>query len=116
MFTANVIVDKKLSKNHSFNVALRFIGRQFSPIVIQRDGQHIEDPFPDEGVSYFEPQHYVDNTTLVNANWQWQASSKLKINLQVNNLFDQQYYQGGSTLHPYQQTGRWYHLKATYRF
>ncbi|WP_448549507.1 TonB-dependent receptor plug domain-containing protein [Thalassotalea fusca] len=116
LVTANLIVDKKLSTNHALHVAVRYIGRQFSPIVIQQDGQHVEDPFPNQGVNYNAPTHYVSDAVVVNTNWQWHVTPKLSVNFQVENVFDEKYYQGGSTLHPYQQTGRWFYLRASYRF
>jgi len=116
LVTANLIVDKKLSTNHAVHVAVRYIGRQFSPITIQQDGQLVDDPFPKQGVNYNNPTHYVNNAVIINTNWQWHVTPKLSLNFQVENVFNAKYHQGGSTLHPYQQTGRWFYVRASYRF
>jgi len=114
--TANLIIDQQISANLAVNLTFRYIGKQFSPIVIQHNGVKVDDPFPDSGVSFDEPYHYVGDVLLVNSNINYQLTNNMSINIQVNNLFDQAYQQGGSTLHPYQKSGRWIYAAAKLQF
>ncbi len=114
--TANIIIDQKITANLALNLTLRYIGKQLSPIIIQHNGVKVPDPFSKSGVSFDEPYHYVDEVLLVNTNISYQVKEGISFNLQIKNLFDQQHYQGGSTLHPYQKPGRWYYLAAKFEF
>jgi len=114
--TFNFIVDKKLTESLWFNVSYRYIGKQFSPIVIQKDGVKVEDPFPDSGVNFDDPNHYLSNTSLLNTNIRYLINDNIELSLKVSNLLDKKYQQGGSTLHPYQKPGRWYAASFLYSF
>ena len=114
--TANLIIDQKITTNFGLNLTFRYIGKQFSPIVIQQNGDKITDPFPESGVDFDDPTHYVDAALLVNSNITYQLNDTTHFNFQINNLFDQQHQQGGSTLHPYQKPGRWFYLAAKLQF
>ena len=114
--TSNLIIDKKITKNLAFNLTFRYVGKQYSPIIIQQNGIKVADPYPSTGVSFDDPNNYVDAALLVNSNINYQLKENISFNFKVNNLFDQQHQQGGSTLHPYQKTGRWYYIAAEIRF
>lgn len=104
----NVIIDKKLTESLLLNLSYRFIGKQFSPIVIQKDGVKVDDPFPDSGVSFDDPNYYLSKTSLFNTNIRYLVNDNIELSLKVSNILDKKYQQGGSTLHPYQKPGRWY--------
>jgi len=112
----NLILDKKFTENLWFNLSYRFTGKQFSPIVIQKDGVKVEDPFPDSGVNFDDPNHYLDNSSLLNTNIRYLFSENVELSLKITNLLDNQYQQGGSTLHPYQKPGRWYSASLAFSF
>lgn len=115
-FTANIIIEAKLNDKVGLHTNVQYIGKQFSPIIIQQDGQTVDDPFPDQGVNYYQPNHYENNVWLVNSNIDYKVSDNVAFNLRVENIFDRQYNQGGTTLHPYPQKGRWAHIQVTYTF
>mgnify|MGYP000237258629 FL=1 len=104
----SLVLDKKFNEKLAVNMNVRYVGKQFSPTVIQKDGVKVPDPLPNEGVSFDDPNLYIADATLVNANIRYAFSSNITIGLKISNLFDKQHLQGGSTLHPYQQPGRWY--------
>ncbi|MCJ8319436.1 MAG: TonB-dependent receptor [Colwellia sp.] len=114
--TANLIIDNKITKNLALNLTFRYVGKQYSPIIIQHNGIKIPDPFPNSGVSFNDPNNYIDAALLVNSNINYQLKENMSINFKINNLFDQQHQQGGSTLHPYQKPGRWYYIAAEIQY
>ncbi len=114
--TSNLIIDKSLTSQLNIHLAFRYISEQFSPIIIQKDGIKVTDPFPNSGVEFNNPDNYIAAAFLINANLKYKVSSKVTINLRASNVFDEQHQQGGSTLHPYQKPGRWYNLSVQYQF
>ncbi len=90
---------------HSWiNITLRFIGKQISPVNTFKNGQE-----------YFIDDHYVDDVLLVNAGIRISEFKNIYMNLTVNNIFDKDYYQGGSVEFPYPQPGRWFMFKLGYK-
>lgn len=114
--TLNFIFDKKLYNNLWLNLHYRYIGKQFSPIVIQQDGIKVEDPFPNSGVNFDDPNHHISNASLFNSNIRYLINDDIEISFKVTNLLDKKHQQGGSTLHPYQKPSRWYSASVTYSF
>jgi len=115
-FTTNLIIDQKITVNSSANLTFRYVGKQYSPILIQQNGVKVPDPFPNTGVNFDDQYNYVDDVFLVNSNINYQLKENVSLNFKINNLFNQQYQQGGSTLHPYQKPGRWYYIAAEVSF
>ncbi len=113
---SNLIVEKSINERLGLHLNLRYIGRQYSPIVIQQDGVRIADPYPNEGVSFYKPNHFEDHTLLVHGNVSYKFSEQLSANLRIENMLDTSHKQGGSTLHPYPQKGRWLSLEMTLSF
>jgi iron complex outermembrane receptor protein len=74
-----------------FNFTARYIGKQFSSI----DNQ-------------------VDDVLLFNSGFRWQWQD-IFLDARVNNLLDEDYYQGGSVTHPYPQAGRWFMFTVGYQ-
>jgi len=114
--TANVITGYELSRKWHASMTLQYIGEQFSPIVIQSNGVPISDPFPNEGVSFNNGDNQVSEVLLIHGQLSYQAFQKLRLDLQVDNALDEEYEQGGTTLHPYPQKGRWYRLSVAYEW
>lgn len=114
--TANLVLDKPITDKLNAHLAIRYVGKQYSPIVIQQDGMKVVDPFPEQGVSFDQPNHYQASSWLLNSNLRYKASDALTLNLRVDNLLDENRYQGGSTLHPYPKRGRWVSLQAQFSF
>jgi len=113
----NLIFDHKVDSNLEYQLSANYIGKRPSPINIAINGEPVADPFPDSGVVYQDPNNELGSTLLFNANLNWQFDSlPLTINLSAKNLFDKEWYQGGSVAHPYRQTGRWYKLGFDYKF
>lgn len=114
--SSNLIIDKKLSDHLAVNVSFRYTSKQYSPIMIQKDGVNVQDPFPNSGVNFNNDDYYVASAFLINTNVRYQLSKAFSVNAYVNNLLDKHHLQGGSTLHPYQKTGRWFNINAQYQF
>lgn len=104
----SMVLDKKLTAKVGININIRYVGKQFSPTIIQQDGVKVEDPFPDQGVSFDDPNRFIADATLVNSNILYAVNNNVTIGFKVTNLLNKQHLQGGSTLHPYQKPGRWY--------
>ena len=93
-------------KNLWFNITLRYIGSQLSPVMnTYLDG----DPFSD-------PDNEVDPVFLVNAGFRVEKIKGFSLDARVCNLFGTSYTQGGSTVFPYPQEGRWFRVEVGYRF
>jgi iron complex outermembrane receptor protein len=114
--TLNLILDYRFNDHWSINGEWQYIGNRLSPIDISLNGQPVSDPFPNSGVDYQVPDNILDAVNLLNTRLAWQASPQLELALEVRNLFDKQWQQGGTTLHPYPQEGRWWQLAAEYRW
>lgn len=115
-FTTNLVFDTTIVKGINLHLALRYVGRQYSPIVIQQDGVKIPDPFPETGVSYNNPNYFESASLLVNANIQAKIADNVTVNFRVNNLLDESRQQGGSTLHPYPKPSRWFSAQVSWSF
>ncbi|GHF88895.1 TonB-dependent receptor plug domain-containing protein [Thalassotalea marina] len=113
---ANMILDYKVTDHLNVHIALRYVGKQYSPIDIQRDGNRVVDPFPRTGVDYFKPNNYQPALWLVNTNINIQLNEQLNLSVRADNLLNKEYQLGGSTLHPYPKKGRWLTAQLTYDF
>lgn len=114
--TANLLVDWQLSDAQNIAATVRYIGQQESPIALQLNGQPIADPYPNQGVQYYSPNHQVAATWLLDIKYRLQLSEKWNANLSIKNLLDKAYQQGGSTVHPYPQLGRVASLELLYKW
>lgn len=115
-FNANLVVDYRVTDHLNWHVALRYTGKQFSPINIQQDGYRVVDPYPSKGVDYFQPDNYQPAVWLLNTSVNMQITERLNLNVRADNLLDKHYQLGGSTLHPYPKKGRWITAQLTYEF
>jgi len=83
------------------NIAFRYIGKQFS-----RWGKLLTDP-----------EDTVDEAILCNAGFTLnELIGGLSIGFHAYNVFDKEYFQGGSVEYPYLQPGRWYLAEVSYKF
>ncbi len=114
--TGNINVSHQLTDSTAIYLGARYIGKQFTPINIQQDGRRVIDPFPMEGVSYQAPKHYEGASWVINTNLTYQLSKHFSVRFSVENLFNRDYRQGGTTLFPYPKPKRWYTLEATLSF
>jgi iron complex outermembrane receptor protein len=114
--TANIMAGYAINKKWNMNSTLQYIGEQYSPIYIQANGVAITDPYPNEGVSFDSENNTVSQAMLLHIQLSYQPVNKLILNLQVDNALDEKHEQGGTTLHPYEQTGRWYRFSASYKW
>jgi iron complex outermembrane receptor protein len=113
----NLIFDQKLNDIVSYQLSLKYIGSRKSPINIAFNNVPVEDPFPNEGVEYQVPENMLPPTFLSNMNIRWQIPSlPMVVTFTVKNIFDKTWRQGGTVVHPYQQTGRWFKFGAEYKF
>ncbi|TQV84952.1 TonB-dependent receptor [Aliikangiella coralliicola] len=75
------------------------------------------DNFPAQGVEFPLPNNRLDSVYLFNANLRWELPlNQLNLTFNVQNLFDKKWFQGGTTVVPYPQTGRWWKLGFNFRF
>ena len=110
-YTANLILDWDIRENLCANFTVTHIGDQLSSIQILENGEPVSDPFPNSGVVYQDRLNEISSTTLMSTNWIYKVpKSKLRMSFKINNLFDAEYLQGGSTTHPYPKPGRWFLL------
>ncbi|WP_141235603.1 TonB-dependent receptor [Pseudoalteromonas sp. NBT06-2] len=100
--TANFISTIAVTPNSDFNLIMRYIGSQTSPIFITGE------------VSAKE--YYVDPALIFSANYQHKMSSALKMKFNLHNVLNHQYEQGGTTVHPYPQQGRSVKISLSYKF
>lgn len=113
----NLIFDHSISPQFEYQIAMQHIGQRHSPINIAVDGRPAVDQYPNSGVRLQLPHNTLGATTLFHINLNWQAQTlPVSVSLNVKNVFDKQWYQGGSVAHPYKQTGRWYKLGLHYKF
>ncbi|WP_286234101.1 TonB-dependent receptor [Thalassotalea sediminis] len=115
-FTANIITDFSLTEQLDLHLAVRYIGKQYSPIVIQRNGKVLTDRFPEQGVDFYAPKNTEKAVFLVNANMRYNVNEQLSFGVRVDNVLNTQYKQGGTTMHPYQQKGRWFTVEMSINF
>ena len=98
-------------------ISVQYLSNRKSPIRIATNNIIVEDTFPNQGVSFDEPENRLPSVTLLNAKIRWLPdNAPLEIFLSIQNLLDKQWQQGGSTIHPYPQTGRWGQLGISYRW
>jgi len=76
----------------------------------------IADAFPNEGVEFQDASNRVNEVTLLHTQISYFPIEDMRINLSIENVMDEDYSQGGTTLHPYPQTGRWTRLGIQYNF
>jgi outer membrane receptor protein involved in Fe transport len=113
----NLIFDYRLTDQWLYQLSVKYIGARQSPINVAQANEPVVDPYPDSGVVFQSVNHHLPSVYLVGANVQWQADSiPLSLSLTVKNALDKTWQQGGSVVHPYRQTGRWYKLGIEYRF
>lgn len=114
--TANGIFDYQWSPQWQMHLTVQYIGEQYSPINVQNNGVAISDAFPDSGVDLQDPDHRVDAVTLLHTQISYLPISGMRVDFAVENLLDESYQQGGTTIHPYPQLGRWSRLGIEYKF
>ncbi|AIY64154.1 TonB-dependent receptor plug domain-containing protein [Pseudoalteromonas piratica] len=114
--TANLITSWQVNDNADASLTVRFISEQQLPIHIISNGQEIIDPYPDEGVSFNEPDNTVDDVILIDTAINYKVFDNFSISLTAHNLLDADYQQGGTTLHPYPQAGRNVRATLSYLF
>lgn len=113
----NFIFDHQYTDNLQYQLSWQYIGERLSPINIAINGEPVADPFPNSGVRFQDPNYHLAAVSLFNFNTRWKVeNSNLTLTLNVRNLFDKNWYQGGSVTHPYKQTGRWIKLGLEYKF
>lgn len=100
--TANFISTIAVSPNSDFNLIIRYIGSQTSPIFMEGEVNAKE--------------YSVDPALVLNANYQHQITSDFNIEFNLHNVLDHQYEQGGTTVHPYPQQGRSAKVSLSYKF
>ncbi len=97
---------ESVSRDLWLNLTARYIGEQLSPVDIT---------FPN-GTVFKEPNKEVDDVLLFNTGFRWDKFwNGFFLDGRLYNLFDKQYYQGGSVSHPYPQPGRWWMLTLGYQ-
>jgi len=116
--TLNVIFDYQWQDNISSSIQLNYIGDRLSPVNISLNGVPVNDPFPNAGVSYQAPDNRLSSEVITNFSTKFNNvfGTKATLELHAFNLFDTTYFQGGTTLHPYQQEGRWLLAQLRYSF
>lgn len=93
-------------KNLWFNITLRYIGAQLSPIM----NTYLK------GYPFSDPENEADQVFLFNAGIRVEKLKGFSLDGRIYNLFGTSYAQGGSTVFPYPQEGRWWKVEVGYRF
>ena len=115
--TANLIVDHRFPRL-AIHFALRHLGTRLSPIHINLLGRPIPDPFPSTGVVFQDLDNRLGSVTLVDLGVRIPFGRAISgsFEVHVTNVLDKRYNQGGTTLHPYPQEGRWTVARLRLRF
>lgn len=116
---ANLVCDfnpfYSLTSKVWFNANVRYVSRQLSPIDIT-----FRNPATNEVIAqYYEPDYTVRPYGLINVGVRLvdlviEGVEGFSVDATVYNLLDHRYEQGGSTVHPYPQPGRWGLVRLTY--
>jgi iron complex outermembrane receptor protein len=109
----NLIFGHQLTDKLHYQLSAKYLGNRRSPINIAINNQPVADPFPNQGITYQAPHNRLGAVVLFNANLRWKLA-QTTISFNVQNLFNRQWTQGGSVVHPYEQTGRWFKLGVEY--
>lgn len=86
-----------------FMATTRFIGKQLSPVDTYLNGQ-----------PYTNLSNEVDPAYLLNLGFRIDSWNHFSFLMNVSNVFNSRYYQGGTVRHPYPQKGRWINIYLTY--
>ncbi|XOV78846.1 MAG: TonB-dependent receptor plug domain-containing protein [Aestuariibacter sp.] len=110
--------DHQWSEHITSQLSTKYLASRLTPVSIQLNGQLIEDPFPDSGAVYQQSDHRLPNEVISNFTFSWHRlfSDHDRVQFNIYNLFDVEYYEGGTTLHPYRQEGRWWKLEWRTQF
>ncbi|TQV76958.1 TonB-dependent receptor [Aliikangiella marina] len=112
-FTWDLQIDPQLA--NQFNLV--YLGERLSPINILSNGVPVVDPFPNQGVDFQLPENRLPGVALINWKMSWKSpNSPLTVSASIQNLTNKMWRQGGSTVHPYPQTGRWGQIQFAYRW
>jgi iron complex outermembrane receptor protein len=91
-------------ENFWFNLTIRYVGKQISPVNTFKNG-----------IEYFDDNNYVEDVFIVNTGILLKDFYNFLFDVRINNLFDVKYKQGGSVEFPYPQQGRWFMIKLGYK-
>lgn len=114
-FVGNLIVDYNLFPgiNNRFwiSAAVRYYSTQLSPITANFVSQN--------GPNYTQPENYVPGYAVASLGARLldidvEGVKGFSLDLTINNLFNQSYYQGGTSSHPYPQPGTWFLFSVSY--
>jgi len=115
-FAANLTFDLPVNPKLSLHLGLRYIGKQFSPVHLQQGITPVNDPYPERGVDFYQPEKKINSTLLLSTNVRYKINEHVSLALRVDNLLDKEYQQGGTTVHPYPQKGRWINAQLSVSF
>jgi len=101
---ANLNPFARKSDKNWFNITLKYAGKQKAPFYTYVSDSKI-----------YYPNNEQKGIILVNTTLKSKQIRNFLISLTVNNVFDQEYYQGGSVEFPYPKPGRWYMMGIQYR-
>ncbi|WP_196137661.1 TonB-dependent siderophore receptor [Aliikangiella sp. G2MR2-5] len=113
---AGLTWDYQATDKLSSQVHVQYIGERLSPVSIASNGVPVVDSFPDSGVEFQVPNNRLDSVLLLHSAVSWKWSNHLRIKLAFQNLLNERWEQGGSTIHPYPQTGRWGQVSMYYQW
>ncbi|MFT5162578.1 MAG: outer membrane receptor for ferrienterochelin and colicins [Alteromonadaceae bacterium] len=113
----NLIMDHQLTEQLSYQLSAKYLGNRRSPINVALNNIPVADPFPTQGVDFFDLDNRLSHVYLFNLNLRWKPKVwPVTLTFNAQNLFDKNWQQGGSVVHPYQQTGRWFKFGLEYPF
>lgn len=115
--SGSLTMNREFDSGLNVDIQAQYVGSQKAPIDIRSDGHQAVDPFPDQGVSFYDPNNTVGSELLVHGAIIWDVfASGCQLSIRGTNLMDTQYTQGGSTLFPYPQPGRNWILDFTWKW
>ncbi len=88
------------------NLSVRYAGKQFAP-------WGSSSTYSGQDLNYMEPEAFIFNLGF---NLEKFINEKMSFRFHIYNLFDEDYRQGGSVNLPYEQPGRWYLARLTYKW
>ncbi len=104
----NLILDVNLLSTLWANLSVNYIGERPSPI-----GNSTTTTYSRHNLNHME-----EDVTLLNMKLTWRdlLNGSIDLSASVKNVTDEEWYQGGSTILPYEQAGRWYMVECTYKW
>lgn len=101
---SNLILSYELFKNFSVNTGLNLMSKQYTLFKTYNEKGEVLEEVID-----------IPSRLIWNCNFQY-SIKRCALGFQMSNILNKKYYQGGSSVAPIQQKGRWMSVSVSYKF